>query len=237
MARQEQQQPLKAQFMLGGSNAGALVVSSKRQMSLLSSSSSSSFGARSAAPLAAASSARFTTRATQGASTKRMLAIRPARGAAAAAAAASTSAGARALPLATLSVASLSLGKPKAKEEPKKKKKSAKDIWDTAVKSALRGGLPGMGAMAIQVRGRERRRLGWPERYATGGADHLVLSRLLRRQGGGLGSEPCAARLRSSALLGRRGQCVCVKHSTRAPIHLSMRYATSSPLSQPPPQP
>ncbi|KIZ00527.1 hypothetical protein MNEG_7437 [Monoraphidium neglectum] len=68
------------------------------------------------------------------------------------------------LPFASLSVAlpfasaTVTKGKGKSKaaeakpeEAPKKKKKSAKDVFDAACKSALRGGLPGAAAMGIQV--------------------------------------------------------------------------------------
>ena len=95
------------------------------------------------------SSICFTTRPASGAG-KQMLVRRPtgARGAAMA----------RRAPFATLSLAlpfaSATLAAKKggsAQGVPKKKKRSAKEVLDAAAKSALRGGLPGMAAMAIQV--------------------------------------------------------------------------------------
>jgi hypothetical protein len=57
-------------------------------------------------------------------------------------------------PFASLTFASVTLSKsksPDAAPAEKKKKKSLAEIIDTAGKKALRGGLPGMAAMAIQV--------------------------------------------------------------------------------------
>lgn len=75
----------------------------------------------------------FTTRASSGAG-RRMLVRRGApRGAP--------------TPFASLTLASVTLSAP----TPEKKKKSIGEILDTAAQKALRGGLPGMAAMAIQV--------------------------------------------------------------------------------------
>lgn len=125
----EQQQQL-AQFSLNAPGGSLVLRGGKKQVV--------NMGDRSN-PLAGSCS--FTTRAATGV-TKRMLVVRPARGA-----------GARALPMASLSLsvalppfASLSgmmppfaaatvvvKGKGKG-EEPKKKKRSPKDVWDAACK-------------------------------------------------------------------------------------------------------
>ena len=57
------------------------------------------------------------------------------------------------MPFASLSLASVTLSNPKGAPvaAPAKKKKSIGQIMDEAGKKALRGGLPGMAAMAIQV--------------------------------------------------------------------------------------
>jgi len=143
MAPRQEQQALPAQFSLqNGSNAGALVLSSGNRKAR---SGAPVLASQRSAPLAGACS--FTTRAA-GTVGKRMLVIKPAGGAAMG----------PALPLAALS---LSLPPWKGKKEvapPPKKKKTPQEVLQTAAKSALRGGLPGMGAMAIQVRrsGRSR---------------------------------------------------------------------------------
>jgi hypothetical protein len=136
MARQEQ--PLQAQFCLAGGSSGALVVSNGRRGG-----PGAALVARSA-PASSAGTASFTTRPA-GAVGKRMLVIKPARG------------GGRAPAVASMSVASLSISLPFWRSKappapPPKKKKTPKEVLEAAAKSALRGGLPGMGAMAIQVR-------------------------------------------------------------------------------------
>jgi hypothetical protein len=140
-ARQEQ--PLQAQFSLSGGSTGALVVSNGRRNG-----AGATLVARSA-PAGSAASTSFTTRSA-GAVGRRMLVIKPARGAA------------RAPALASMSLASVSISLPrwgsKAPEAPPpKKKKTPKEVFDNACKSALRGGLPGMAAMAIQVGGPAKR--------------------------------------------------------------------------------
>jgi hypothetical protein len=132
-----QEQPLQGAFTLQ-QNAGALVLSTGRR----SKAGGLVLASQRSAPSSGACS--FTTRAA-GTVGKRMLVIKPASGAARASAA---------LPMASLTLSLPWRGK-KEVAPPAKKKRTAKEVWDSAVKSALRGGLPGMGAMAIQV--------GWAE--------------------------------------------------------------------------
>jgi len=54
-----------------------------------------------------------------------------------------------ALPIASLSLAAMSVS---SSAPPAKKKKSLGEILETAGQKALRGGLPGMVAMGVQVR-------------------------------------------------------------------------------------
>ncbi|KAI8476169.1 MAG: mitochondrial carrier protein [Monoraphidium minutum] len=138
---EQQQQQQVAQFQLNAAG-GSLVLRGSRKAGLAFAGPADRSGS-----LALPGSVSFTTRAAGGV-TKRMLVARPARGM-------PVGRGAP-LPLASLSVAlpfaSISLGKKaKVEEAPKKKKRSAKDVFDAACKSALRGGLPGAAAMAIQV--------------------------------------------------------------------------------------
>lgn len=138
MVQQQQQQvALHAHFaFVNGPAGGSLVLSSGSKKG--QGKGTVTLQARSA-PLAGACS--FTTRS-GGAVGKRMLVKR--------------APGAAHLPLATLTVGSLTWPwawgkKSKAVEPPKKKKRTLKEVLDTAGKSALRGGLPGMAAMAVQV--------------------------------------------------------------------------------------
>lgn len=184
MARSEQSAPLQAQFMLNGS-AGALVVSGGRTQR----------GPRaltSARAQGASGSISFTTRPAAGPS-KRILAIRPAPGAR----------GGPGLPLATLSIASLSLSKPKGKEAPAKKKRTPKEVFDQACKSALRGGLPGMAAMGIQVR-RARALRCAPAGASWWRATALVAAAAASRQGERRTRCPSAARGPCSGALRRQ---------------------------------
>lgn len=144
-----EQQP--AQFTLNAAG-GALVLrrGQKQRVSVMAGPSDRATGAINL-PVGSCS---FTTRAAGGVS-KRMLVVRPARGAALGTAAP--------LPLASLSVAfappvaAFSIlpwhwfGSKKEPEPVKKKKRSLGDVLEQARKSALRGGLPGAAAMAIQV--------------------------------------------------------------------------------------
>ncbi|GBF98260.1 mitochondrial carrier protein [Raphidocelis subcapitata] len=134
-----QQEPVPAAFALNGSSGALVVVSSSGRRS--GRPGASALAARSA-PLAGA--VGFTTRAPGGVG-RRMLVIK------------GSGAAVRAPPL-PMAALSLSLSPPffwRKKKEPEappaKKKRTLKEVMDQAAKSALRGGLPGMGAMAIQV--------------------------------------------------------------------------------------
>lgn len=144
MASRRDQPVVQGQFCLQNANGPLLVASRSDKASIKG-------GLRSAgAPMGAASAVAFTTRSA-GAVGRKMLVIRPSGAGLAAR---------TALPLASLSLA-IPGGKKKAAAAAPAKKKSPKEILDKAAKSALRGGLPGMAAMAIQVRKTARRGGGW----------------------------------------------------------------------------
>lgn len=166
-----QQEPVPAAFALNGSSGALVVVSSSGRRS--GRPGASALAARSA-PLAGA--VGFTTRAPGGVG-RRMLVIK------------GSGAAVRAAPLPMASL-SLSLSPPffwRKKKEPEappaKKKRTLKEVMDQAAKSALRGGLPGMGAMAIQVLSLMwlRTTVNYEYRYGGGMANAL---KVLWSQGG-----------------------------------------------------
>lgn len=133
----EQQSPAPAQFALNGPAGTSLVLrSGKKQGTLIVRSSRS-------APLAGSCS--FTTRAASGVMGQRIV----------------LKGGPRTLPFASLTVSvskkDSKKDSKKIEEAPKKRKRTPKEIWDTAVKSALRGGLPGMCAKSPEVASRRQR--------------------------------------------------------------------------------